>query len=379
MLEMNAGDVWTLAESFLGLRHGPMSAISPGHSRGRVPLVRPARAAVRDGPARASSTARTSAGRAASSSARDCRAAASRATTSCAIDCAAAAACDDGELAVLDAMVGPAPRVLPLPRHRAGGPTRLPRTASSRASCPASRSTPATASGDPHLKTRPRRRRDQRRPRPPGLHGVPGPRQGGPRPGLRHGHGQRLRDHGHGPRPARDAGRVPRPGRRGPVRPLLPRPADEPRHRHLARDPRRRARRPGSRSRSRTRSTARSSRTSARSARSRARTSRPPRWPASTTCTPRPSSSRRACGRTSPTSSRARRPPASRPRSTPASTRTRSGTAGLRADAHADRPLLPERGRARARSPAATTRSRACGGSRTAARGSSRSSGPKGR
>jgi tagatose-6-phosphate ketose/aldose isomerase len=27
MLEMNGGDVWTLAESFLGLRHGPMSAI----------------------------------------------------------------------------------------------------------------------------------------------------------------------------------------------------------------------------------------------------------------------------------------------------------------------------------------------------------------
>jgi tagatose-6-phosphate ketose/aldose isomerase len=29
MLEMNAGDVWTLAESYLGLRHGPMSAIRP--------------------------------------------------------------------------------------------------------------------------------------------------------------------------------------------------------------------------------------------------------------------------------------------------------------------------------------------------------------
>ena len=29
------------------------------------------------------------------------------------------------------------------------------------------------------------RRRDQRRPRPPGLHRVPGPREGGPRPGLR--------------------------------------------------------------------------------------------------------------------------------------------------------------------------------------------------
>ena len=29
MLEMNAGEVWTLAESYLGLRHGPMSAIRP--------------------------------------------------------------------------------------------------------------------------------------------------------------------------------------------------------------------------------------------------------------------------------------------------------------------------------------------------------------
>jgi tagatose-6-phosphate ketose/aldose isomerase len=29
MLEMNAGDVWTYAESYLGLRHGPMSAIRP--------------------------------------------------------------------------------------------------------------------------------------------------------------------------------------------------------------------------------------------------------------------------------------------------------------------------------------------------------------
>jgi tagatose-6-phosphate ketose/aldose isomerase len=29
MLEMNGGEVWTLAESYLGLRHGPMSAIRP--------------------------------------------------------------------------------------------------------------------------------------------------------------------------------------------------------------------------------------------------------------------------------------------------------------------------------------------------------------
>ena len=29
MLEMNGGEVWTFAESYLGLRHGPMSAIRP--------------------------------------------------------------------------------------------------------------------------------------------------------------------------------------------------------------------------------------------------------------------------------------------------------------------------------------------------------------
>jgi tagatose-6-phosphate ketose/aldose isomerase len=30
MLEMNSGEVWTLAESYLGFRHGPMSALRPG-------------------------------------------------------------------------------------------------------------------------------------------------------------------------------------------------------------------------------------------------------------------------------------------------------------------------------------------------------------
>jgi tagatose-6-phosphate ketose/aldose isomerase len=30
MLEMNSGEVWTLAESYLGFRHGPMSAMRPG-------------------------------------------------------------------------------------------------------------------------------------------------------------------------------------------------------------------------------------------------------------------------------------------------------------------------------------------------------------
>jgi tagatose-6-phosphate ketose/aldose isomerase len=30
MLEMNSGEIWTLAESYLGFRHGPMSALRPG-------------------------------------------------------------------------------------------------------------------------------------------------------------------------------------------------------------------------------------------------------------------------------------------------------------------------------------------------------------
>jgi len=30
MLEMNSGEVWTLSESYLGFRHGPMSAMRPG-------------------------------------------------------------------------------------------------------------------------------------------------------------------------------------------------------------------------------------------------------------------------------------------------------------------------------------------------------------
>ena len=71
MLEMNAGEVWTLAESFLGLRHGPMSAIGPDTLvvafLSSDPLVR----AVRARPPGASSTASRS-GRGGSSSARSC-------------------------------------------------------------------------------------------------------------------------------------------------------------------------------------------------------------------------------------------------------------------------------------------------------------------
>ena len=175
------------------------------------------------------------------------------------------------------------------------------------------------------------------------------------------------------------AGRVRRPRRRGRVRPLLPRPAGGPRHRHLARDPGRRPRRPASPS-SITHPLDRAlvtylgaiSALTGRDVPDRAR------WPASTTCTPPPSSSRRGCGRTSPTSSRAR---------TRAGLTTSLDTGydsheqwdgGLRADARAHGPLLPERGRAARRSPAATTRSTACGGCATAARASSRSSAREG-
>ena len=105
MLETNAGDVWTLAESFLGLRHGPMSAISPDTLRGRVPLVRPARARLRDRPPR---RARPQGPRPEGPRRRRRGTAERRprARRRPALDCAAAAACDDGEMAVLDAMVG---------------------------------------------------------------------------------------------------------------------------------------------------------------------------------------------------------------------------------------------------------------------------------
>ena len=61
MLEMNAGDVLTFAESYLGPAPRAHVGDPPGHPGGGLPLVRPARARLRAGPARASSTARTSA------------------------------------------------------------------------------------------------------------------------------------------------------------------------------------------------------------------------------------------------------------------------------------------------------------------------------
>ena len=105
MLETNAGDVWTLAESFLGLRHGPMSAISPDTLvvafLSSDPRVRPYEMDLlaeldRKDLGRKGRVV-VGAGLPNGGLARD---------DVLRIDCAAAAACDDGEMAVLDAMVG---------------------------------------------------------------------------------------------------------------------------------------------------------------------------------------------------------------------------------------------------------------------------------
>jgi tagatose-6-phosphate ketose/aldose isomerase len=104
MLETNAGDVWTLAESFLGLRHGPMSAITPDTLvvafLSSDPRVRPYEMDLlveldRKGLGRK--------GRVVVGAALP---AAGLGDDILRVDCAAAASCDDGEMAVLDAMVG---------------------------------------------------------------------------------------------------------------------------------------------------------------------------------------------------------------------------------------------------------------------------------
>jgi tagatose-6-phosphate ketose/aldose isomerase len=103
MLEMNAGDVWTLPETFLGLRHGPMSAIGPDTLVVAFlscdPRVRPYELDLlaeldrkRLGCGRVVVGARLPA--------------APPAPGTLLIDCAAAGSCDDGELALLDAMAG---------------------------------------------------------------------------------------------------------------------------------------------------------------------------------------------------------------------------------------------------------------------------------
>lgn len=104
MLETNAGDVWTLAESFLGLRHGPMSAISPDtlvvaflSSDPRVRLYEMDLLAELD---------RKGLGRKGRVVVGASLPAEGLTPDVLRIDCAAAASCDDGEMAVLDAMVG---------------------------------------------------------------------------------------------------------------------------------------------------------------------------------------------------------------------------------------------------------------------------------
>lgn len=103
MLEMNAGEVWTLSETFLGLRHGPMSAIGPDTLvvafLSSDPRVRPYELDLlaeldRKG---------LGCGRVVIGAALPPAPPAPRTLW---IDCAAAGSCDDGELAVLDTMAG---------------------------------------------------------------------------------------------------------------------------------------------------------------------------------------------------------------------------------------------------------------------------------
>ena len=105
MLETNAGDVWTLAESFLGLRHGPMSAISPDTLvvafLSSDPRVRPYEIDLlaeldRKGLGRKGRVV-VGAGLPPDGLLGD---------GVLRVDCVAATGCDDGEMAVLDAMVG---------------------------------------------------------------------------------------------------------------------------------------------------------------------------------------------------------------------------------------------------------------------------------
>jgi tagatose-6-phosphate ketose/aldose isomerase len=117
MLETNAGGLWTLAESFLGLRHGPMSAISPDTLvvafLSSDPRVRPYEMDLlaeldRKGLGRKGRVVvgaeLPNGGFAGDGVLR--------------VECAGAAGCDDGEMAVLDAMVG---QMLAFFRCRAAG------------------------------------------------------------------------------------------------------------------------------------------------------------------------------------------------------------------------------------------------------------------
>ena len=104
MLETNAGDVWTLAETFLGLRHGPMSTIGPDTLvvafLSSDPRVRPYELDLLDELDRKGIGRRgrviVGAGLPPGLGSAD----------SVRVDCAAAAGCADGEVTVLDAMAG---------------------------------------------------------------------------------------------------------------------------------------------------------------------------------------------------------------------------------------------------------------------------------
>jgi tagatose-6-phosphate ketose/aldose isomerase len=104
MLEMNAGQVWTLAETFLGLRHGPMSAIGPETLvvafLASDPRVRPYELdLLAELDRKGLGCGRIVLG----ANLPPCPATAPGTLW---IDCAAAAPCDDGELTLLDAMAG---------------------------------------------------------------------------------------------------------------------------------------------------------------------------------------------------------------------------------------------------------------------------------
>lgn len=104
MLEMNAGDVWTFAETFLGLRHGPMSAIGPDTLVvafvSSDPRVRPYELDL------LAELDRKELGCGRIVLGAGLPPASALAPTSLWLDCAAAAACDDGELTLLDAIAG---------------------------------------------------------------------------------------------------------------------------------------------------------------------------------------------------------------------------------------------------------------------------------
>jgi tagatose-6-phosphate ketose/aldose isomerase len=104
MLEMNAGEIWTLAESYLGFRHGPMSALRPGTLLvaflSSDPLVRAYEAdLLRELDRKGLGTRRIVFGA-------DLPKGLSSAPDALLVDCSACVPCRDEDLTLLDALVG---------------------------------------------------------------------------------------------------------------------------------------------------------------------------------------------------------------------------------------------------------------------------------